>query len=144
VCLINSGGPGVFINVPVREYRAINHQIFWRGEVSYSNPIIITSQINTLLSNCWLENQFSIHTVIAQHIWCYSELCDRYSVQFSIHTAIAQHIWYYSELCDCYTVQFSIHTAIAQHIWCYSVFCDCCSIQFSVHTIIAVLTLSGT
>jgi len=28
------GGPGVFVNVPVREHRALNHQIFGCGEVN--------------------------------------------------------------------------------------------------------------
>ena len=28
VCLTIRGGPGVFMNVPVREHRALNHQIF--------------------------------------------------------------------------------------------------------------------
>jgi len=27
VCLTIRGGPGVFMNVPVREHRALNHQI---------------------------------------------------------------------------------------------------------------------
>jgi len=34
VSLTIRGGPGVFMNVPVREHRALNHQIFLCGEVN--------------------------------------------------------------------------------------------------------------
>ena len=51
VSLTIRGGPGVFMNVPVREHRALNHQIFRCGKVYYSNPIIVTILMETVLSN---------------------------------------------------------------------------------------------
>jgi hypothetical protein len=36
-------GPGGFMDVSVREHRALNNEIFWCGKVYYSNPIIITT-----------------------------------------------------------------------------------------------------
>ena len=57
-------GPGVFVNVPVREHRALKHQIFRCSEVNLSNSIIITILMETLQSNCWFENNLSPHFCI--------------------------------------------------------------------------------
>ena len=63
VSLTIRGGPGVFMNVLVREHRALN-QIFRYGKVYYSNPIIVTILMETLLSNYWLENILSTYFCI--------------------------------------------------------------------------------
>jgi len=52
------------MNVPVRELRALNNQIFRCGKVYYSNPIIVTNPMETLLSNYWLENFLSTYVCI--------------------------------------------------------------------------------
>jgi len=64
VSLTIRGGPVVFMNVPVKEHRALNHQIFRCGKVYYSNPIIVTNLMETLLPNYWLENILSTYFCI--------------------------------------------------------------------------------
>jgi len=43
VTLTIRGGPGVFMNVPVREYRALNHQIFLCGQVVFEKVNFLTN-----------------------------------------------------------------------------------------------------
>ena len=85
---------------------------------------------------------------IAQHIWCYSDLCDCYSVQFSIHTAIAQN--------------FSTHLVLQWIVWLLfssflNTYCYCSTflntfgvtvncvtvIEFSSHYILLLLNWFG-
>ena len=68
VSLTIRGGPGVFMNVPVREHRALNNQIFRCGKVYYSNPIIVTILMEALLSNYWLENILSTYFCIKRRV----------------------------------------------------------------------------
>jgi len=44
------------MNVPVREHRALNNQIFRCGKVYYSNSIIVTILMEALLSNYFGED----------------------------------------------------------------------------------------
>jgi len=48
VSLTIGGDPGVFMNVPVREHRVLNNQIFRCGKVCYSNSIIVTILIEAM------------------------------------------------------------------------------------------------
>jgi len=48
-------GSGVLTNVSVWEHRALNNYIFY-VQISYSNTIIITILLLTLIPNCWVEN----------------------------------------------------------------------------------------
>jgi hypothetical protein len=50
--------PGVLMSVSVRERRALNNQIFWRGKIYYFNTIIIAIPMYTLFPNCRCENTF--------------------------------------------------------------------------------------
>ena len=51
VSLTISGSLGVFMNVPVREHRALNNHIFRCGRVYYSKSIIVIILMEALLSN---------------------------------------------------------------------------------------------
>jgi len=60
VSLTIRGGPGVFMNVPVRVHRAFNHQILWCGEVR-NNP--------TKSASLWRHPWCEIH-ILRCHTMC--------------------------------------------------------------------------
>jgi hypothetical protein len=49
---------GKFMNVAVWELCTFDNQIFGCGKIYYSKSIIISNIVQTLISNCWLENIF--------------------------------------------------------------------------------------
>jgi len=53
-------GPGVFMNGLVPEPYALKSQIFLCGKVYYSNTIIITVLMQTLIPNCQFKNTLSL------------------------------------------------------------------------------------
>jgi hypothetical protein len=50
--------PSELMNVMIWEHRTFVNEIFGRGKVYYSNSIIITNLVQTLIPNCWFENIF--------------------------------------------------------------------------------------
>ena len=69
VSLTTGGGPGVFMNVLVREHRALNNQIFLCVEVYYSSPIML---METLLSNC-NYTRYSKSLLLCWCMYCVAE-----------------------------------------------------------------------
>jgi len=57
-------GPGVFMNGLVQEPYALKNQIFWCGKVYYSDTIIITVLMQTLIPNCQFKNTLSLQICI--------------------------------------------------------------------------------
>jgi hypothetical protein len=53
-----------FIDVTMREYRTFDNKIFGCGKVYYSNSILITNFVQTLIFNCWFENVFPTDFVV--------------------------------------------------------------------------------
>jgi hypothetical protein len=46
------------MNVAMWEHCTFDNKIFICGKVYYSNSIIITTFVSTLIPNCWFENVF--------------------------------------------------------------------------------------
>jgi len=97
----------------------------------YSTDLVLQRIVWLLFSSVLNTYSYcSIDLVLQWIVWL---LC----VLFSIYTAIAHIIWCYSELCDCYSVQFSIPTLIA---WQFSVKVNCVTfIYFSSQYILLFL-----
>jgi hypothetical protein len=47
-----------FMNVTEWEHHTFENKIFGYGKVYYSNSIIITNFVQTLIPSCWFENVF--------------------------------------------------------------------------------------
>jgi len=53
-------GPGVLVTVSVQEHRNLKNQIILCRKIYYSNTIIITILMYTLISNCRFKNILSL------------------------------------------------------------------------------------
>jgi hypothetical protein len=56
VCLSIRRRPSEFMNVMMWEHLTFDNKIFGYGKVYYSNSIIITNLVQTLIPNCWFGN----------------------------------------------------------------------------------------
>jgi hypothetical protein len=101
----------------MREHRIFDNKIFGCGKTYYSNSIIITTFMQTLIPNCWFENVFptycgikisqqNFHILFSEFIpdlgmwdlWWDKVALGRFSPSSSVSPAIVVHSTNYSTI----------------------------------------------
>ena len=89
MCLPIRRGPGVFMTVLMLQFCALSNQIFWCGNVHYSDTISTAIVTSAVIPNCWFVNIFSPHYSIkfSQHnFYMVHRKVIKYLLQFLIKT----------------------------------------------------------